>query len=264
MSEAGGRITVAERDAVAEIVIDHPARRNAMSLAMWQALGRAIGDVSAAAHVRVILLRGAGDLAFVSGADVSEFDRLRDDPATTALYDQAAAAAQAAIETTPLPVVAAIRGYCLGAGVGLAAAADIRIASASSRFGIPAARLGLGYGAGGVRRLMRLIGPARTRELLFSARRIDAAEALRIGLVEMILPDAEFADGLAAYAATLAANAPLTIRAAKIAVRELQRPPGEQDLNAVDAAVRACFASADYAEGRRAFAAKRAPRFEGR
>ncbi|SAL44311.1 short chain enoyl-CoA hydratase [Caballeronia cordobensis] len=258
-----GTVRIERDGAIAHVVLSNPARYNAMSLAMWRGLADALDTLGADAAVRVIALRGDGERAFVSGADISEFGEQRNDPRGVALYDEAVARAQRTLADTPKPTLACIRGVCMGGGIGLALACDLRIAAADTRFRMPAARLGLGYALAGMERVVGQIGAAAATELFYLARTFDGAEALRMGLVHRAYAPDRFDDECARYLADIAGNAPLTLHAAKLAIREAQRPPDERDEAAVDRAVRACFDSNDYREGRAAFAEKRPPRFTG-
>ena len=242
---------------------NNPARLNAMSHDMQLAVPRILGAFAADPDVHVVVVRGAGDRAFVSGADISEFSDKRTTVAARADYDDALAAAWGSWRLVDTPIVAMIRGYCIGGGLLTAMKTDIRIASDDSQFGVPAAKLGLGYAYGGVEELMALVGPAWTSEILFSARRLRADEALRIGLINRVVPVDELEASVRELAATIAANAPLTVKACKAAIREAQREPAARDLDAVERMVEACFRSEDYLEGQTAFAEKRAPRFRG-
>jgi enoyl-CoA hydratase/carnithine racemase len=242
---------------------NNPDRLNAMSYDMQLAVPRILDAFAADPDVHVIVVRGAGDRAFVSGADISEFAEKRTTAEARAEYDAATAASWAAWQTVDKPVIAMIRGYCIGGGLLSAMKADIRIAAEGSEFGVPAARLGLGYGYGGVEELIALVGPAWTAEVLFSARRLNATEAHHIGLVNHVVPGDLLESTVRDLAATIAANAPLTVRACKVAIREARRAPGERDLERVDRLVEACFRSDDYLEGQAAFAEKRRPRFRG-
>lgn len=244
---------------VATVVLCNERRHNAMSLAMWTGLADTLGQLQARPDVRVLVLRGAGERAFVSGADISEFESRRSDPSTVAAYDLAVDRAQSALQRFPRPVIAAISGICYGGGLGLALACDLRYGAPSARFRMPAARLGLGYALKGIQRMAEVLGPARAAELFYTARVVEAGDAARIGLVNAVHEDV-FAQA-AQTAAEIAANAPLTIGAAKLAFLALR---SDAEAAAVGAAVEACFESADYVEGRRAFAEKRTPRFTGR
>lgn len=257
------RIRVTTDGPVGRILVDNPARRNAVSLAMWRAVPTAVAALEADPAVRVILLAGAGDLAFVSGADISEFAEVRRDAASARAYEEANAAAFAALRDTAKPTIAAIRGFCLGGGMGLAVACDLRLAADDAVFGIPAARLGVGYPPDCMADVVDAVGPQRAKELFFTARRIDASEALAIGLVTRVVPAADLAAEAERLAATIADNAPLTVRAAKAAIALAGRGGDEAARRAVQALTDACFDSADFAEGRSAFLEKRPPLFRG-
>ncbi len=242
---------------------NNPARLNAMSYDMQIAVPRILGAFAADPDVHVIVVRGAGERAFVSGADISEFSDKRTTVAARADYDEALAAAWGSWRTVDKPIIAMIRGYCIGGGLLTAMKADIRIAAEGSEFGVPAAKLGLGYAYGGVEELMGIVGPSWTSEILFSARRLSADEALRIGLVNRVVVIDDLEPSVRELAATIAANAPLTVQACKAAIREARKDPEARDLDAVERMVEACFRSDDYLEGQAAFAEKRAPRFRG-
>lgn len=249
---------------VGSLVLDHPERRNALTVDMWEAIPRVAADLAADDGIRVVVVRGAGDVAFASGADISEFEATRSSAELNRSYDALVARANDAVAAIPQPVIAAVHGFCLGGGLGLALACDLRIAADDASFAIPAARLGVGYHAPGVRTLLDLVGPSATKRLLFTGTRLPAAEAARIGLVDEVHPKAELDEAVAALVETISANAPLTLAAIKVAVRELGRDPEARDLDAVSAAITACFDSADFAEGVAAFGDKRPPRFTGR
>ncbi|GAA5233057.1 enoyl-CoA hydratase [Verticiella sediminum] len=251
-------------DGIATLTIDNPRRLNAMTLGMWDQLHRLVRDYGEREDVRVLVLRGAGERAFVSGADISEFGEQRDSPEQVARYGAAVHAAQASLSQCAKPVVAAIRGICIGGGIGLALACDLRYASASTRFRMPAARLGLGYDLRSTRRMVEMLGAPRAVELFFTARMFDGTEAERCGVVHRSFADEIFEDELAGIVAGIAGNAPLTLRAAKLAVRHILAEPDAPDAASVEAAVQACFDSEDYREGQQAFQDKRPPRFRGR
>ena len=248
--------------AVGWMTFNNPDRRNAVGADMWAAIPAILGRFDADPAVRLIALTGAGGRAFVSGADISQFEHQRSTAETIASYDAVFTAANDAIKQAAKPTVAVIRGWCIGGGLGIAAGCDLRFATDGSRFGIPAGRLGLGYAMPGVKTLVDLIGPAYTKEIFYTARHFTAAEALAMGLVNRALPEDEFDAFIAAQFDLIAANAPLTLGALKRAVAELARG-AEADVAAVEALVRGCFASEDYKEGRRAFAEKRPPVFTG-
>lgn len=250
-------------DGIGWMTYNNPARLNAMSYDMQIAVPRILGAFEADPDVHVIVVRGAGDRAFVSGADISEFSDKRTTVAARAEYDDALAAAWASWRTVDKPIIAMIRGYCIGGGLLTAMKADIRIAAEGSEFGVPAAKLGLGYAYGGVEELMGLVGPAWTSEILFSARRLSADEAWRIGLLNRVVAVDDLERSVRELARSIAANAPLTVQACKAAIREARKEPAERDLAAVERMVEACFRSEDYLEGQAAFAEKRLPRFRG-
>ena len=245
------------------VIASNPARMNAFTAGMWKAVPQVLAAAEADPAIRVIVLRGAGRRAFSAGADISEFDSARAGDATAA-YDALNDAAFRALSQCAKPTLAMIHGFCLGGGLAIALCTDIRLADEDAEFAIPAAKLGLGYNARWVRPLLAAVPPAKAKEMLFTGRRFKVAEAQAIGLVNAVVPAAELEARTLALAAEIAANAPLTVRAAKRTIDELVRNPQTPDLAALDAAVAACFQSEDYAEGRLAFKEKRKPRFQGR
>lgn len=257
-----GRIVAGIEGGIGWLALNNPARRNALSLAMWEAIPLALERFAAEARVRVIVLRGEGEKAFAAGADISEFEQRRASADGIARYDAALAEASARLESMEKPTIAMIRGYCVGGGVGLAACCDLRLAAEDARFAIPAARLGLGYGVEGVRRLLGLVGPAMVREIFYTARQFSAAEMLAMGFLSRVVAVADLEAETRALTATIAENAPLTLKALKRTVAELGKT--EPDLAVCEALVAECSASADYVEGRRAFMEKRKPVFRGR
>ncbi len=259
-----GALLVEVADAVATVTFSNPGKHNALTAGMRAELPGLLEALQADRDVRVVVLTGAGDKAFISGADISEFADRRTSPAARADYDRAQGALNRSWSTLDKPVIAMIRGFCLGAGLLIALQADIRIAADDSQFAIPAARLGLGFGLAGVTALTNLAGPASTAEILLSARRFPAADALRMGLVNRVVAAAELRDETMALARVIAQNAPLTLAACKAAIRELGRSPDQRDTARVEAMIEACFRSDDYREGQRAFAEKRPPAFTGR
>src|SRR5207237_7231133 len=212
--------------------------------------------------VRAIVLSGAGDKAFVSGADISQFEKQRSSEDAVQRYEQLAEGAAAKLQDCDKPVIAMIRGYCLGGGLNIAVLCDLRIASDDARFGIPAAKMGLGYRASSMKNLVDIVGAAYAREIMLTARQFSAEEALRMGLVQKVVPVAELEKTVREYCDMIAANAPLTMRAAKRIIREVS--VADYDTEACQAWVKECFDSEDYREGRRAFMEKRKPVFKGK
>jgi len=256
---------IARKDgAIGWMVFNNPARRNAVSLEMWEAIPQILAEYDEDPAIRVIVVTGAGEKAFVSGADISQFEKERATPEQVRHYESVSGRAGTMLAGTAKPTIAMIRGYCIGGGLTTAMSCDLRIAAADSRFGIPAARLGLGYGARGVEKLVHLVGPAFAKEIFYTARQFDAEEALQMGLVNRVVPVDALEEFVRGYAEKIAENAPLTIRAVKTTIGEAVKDPGRRDEAAVKAAVEACFASEDYKEGRRAFMEKRKPAFQGR
>jgi len=249
---------------LAWVTVNRPAAHNALNAAVWAALAAAAEQVAADGAVRVIILRGAGERAFISGADISEFRALRADAAATAEYDRLSGRAWHAIGAAPQPVIAMVNGLCFGGGVAVALACDLRFAADHARFAVPATRLGLSYPMESIERLVHVVGPTHAADILLSARALDAGEALRAGLVNRVVPAAELEAVTREYALAMAQGAPLTLAAHKRAIRESLRPAGERDAAALREAMRRCFDSSDYQEGIAAFLEKRAPRFQGR
>lgn len=246
------------------MTFNNPARHNALSLEMWAAIGDILERFELDDAVRLVVMQGAGGKAFVSGADISEFDAKRSNAEQTAEYARTSARGGRALATFSKPLIARIEGYCIGGGLATALNADVRFATPDSTFGIPAARLGLGYDYEGLAKLCRVVGPANARDIMFSARFLKADEAFHMGLVSSIVEREDMEDRVIAYAERIAANAPLTVKAAKAAVDAWERGGQSNDLDDVRQLVHACFDSEDYKEGRRAFKEKRRPQFVGR
>lgn len=248
---------------IGRVIISNPAKYNAMSTDMWAALPAALAQHDADPQVRLVMIEGDGDKAFVSGADISQFETERTGEGTKDRYGESVEAAYIAPTRCSKPVIAKIRGICFGGGLGLAAACDLRFARDDSRFRMPAGRLGLGYNSIGVRRFLEVFGVQNTMDIFFSARIFGAEEAVRMGFVSRSAPAASFDEMVDEWCASVAENAPLTLRALKKTVNQLIRDPADRDMAAAEAAIQACFDSADYREGARAFMEKRKPEFRG-
>lgn len=246
---------------VGTLVLDNPERRNATSLSMYEAIPAAVRTLRDAG-VRVVVLRGEGDTAFGAGSDIGEFREKRMG-AAAATYGAIEAEACEAITSLPVPVIAAIHGPCIGGGLGLALCADVRHAADDAVFGVPPARLGLGYSLDAAARLRNAVGASHARELLLTARRIDATEAARLGLVHAVWPKADLEERVAALVADIVTLAPGTLAAAKATLAALDEPADARRRDDAVRLIAACFSSADYAEGIAAFHEKRKARFTG-
>ena len=245
------------------VIFNNPERHNAVSLDMWEAASGFLDNFRNDKSIRVVVLTGAGGKAFVSGADISKFEEERSDEKAIARYNKAVDQAYTAVYEFPKPTIAMIRGYCLGGGVGLAVCCDLRICSDNSRFAVPAAKLGLGYGYTGIKRLSDIVRPAFTKEIFFTARQFDATEAQAMGLVNRVVPKDELETYVRDYAAMIVGNAPLTVDSVKYIVGEAAKDESERNIARCTELVNQCFASNDYAEGRKAFMEKRKPAFTG-
>ena len=247
------------------IIFNQPEKRNAVSQEMWQAMPEYVADLAADPAIRVVILRGAGETAFVAGADISQFKDRRRNAADEEEYRRISGAGSESLARLGKPLVAMIHGFCIGGGVSIAITCDLRIAADDARFGIPAARLGLGYHYKGMEKLMSLIGPSYTKELFFTARTdFSAQDALRMGLVNQVVPKADLERFTRDYALTMSRNAPLTQRSAKASVEQLLKPEAQRDYALLDKLIKDCFDSQDYQEGVKAFSEKRRPQFQGR
>jgi enoyl-CoA hydratase len=262
-SFADGGILLRQDGHVAEITLHSPERLNAVNLSMWAALAEVAARI-AKSDARVVILTGEGTRAFSVGADISEFPQVRATPQDVANYNAAVARALDGLAALPMPVIAAIRGYCIGGGLEIALRCDLRLATDDARFAFTPAKLGLAIGAEEVAALARIAGPAATAELLYTAQPVSAARGENWGLVNRILPAETFSDATLALAETIAANAPLTLRAVKAGLAAFAHPGDAATATRADQMVDACFASADYTEGQAAFAQKRRPEFRGK
>lgn len=262
--ETSSKLRVGNANGVARVLIDNAERRNAFDFSMWRALPAILSRLDRDEEVRVVVLSGAPSLHFCSGADISEFSTLRSTAEGGRAYEQANVDAFDALSQLGKPVIAAISGFCMGGGMGLAAACDLRIAAEGSVFGIPAGRLGVGYPPAAMTYVVAAVGAQTAMDLFFTARRIDAEEAKASGFVSRVLPKENFDAQIDAVAAGVAANAPLTLRAAKAAIRAAAQLPKALSFEDCEALASACFDSADYVEGRTAFLEKREPKFTGR
>jgi enoyl-CoA hydratase/carnithine racemase len=243
---------------------NNPARHNAVSVDMWKAVPEIMTEFENDDQIRVVVLSGAGGKAFISGADISEFAEKRSSRENILEYNRIAGQANAAIIDFPKPTIAMIQGYCIGGGLSVALCCDLRLAAENASFAVPAAKLGLDYAYDGIKRLVDVVGPSFAKEIFYTARQFDSTEALQMGLVNRVVPTPNIETYVRDYAGAIGSNAPLTINSVKLCVNEATRDPDKRNLVAAQIAVDACFASADYVEGRTAFIEKRKPAFRGR
>lgn len=262
MNEA--RVDYAAQGGIARLRLHQPQKLNAMSYDMWSSLPDLVARAAQDDSVRAIVVEGSSPRAFCSGADISQFGEKRNDLDGANAYERAVTAGLAALSSGAKPTLARIEGICFGGGLALALSCDLRLASESARFCLPAAKLGLGYAYPNVDFMTRRIGLGAAADILYSARAFDAREAQRLGIVTNLFSAETFAQESEAYLARIAGNAPLTLKAMALSFRQLQKAESARDATAAQEAVAACFTSEDYAEGRRAFAEKRAPVFKGR
>ncbi|MBV9891860.1 MAG: enoyl-CoA hydratase/isomerase family protein [Rhizobacter sp.] len=260
---ASEKLIARKADGVGWMIFNNPDKLNAISLEMWEAALETMADFSADASVRVMVLTGAGGKAFASGADISKFKDERQAAEAVAHYQATTQQAYTKLQSMAIPTIAMIRGYCIGGGTAAAVCCDIRICTENAKFGVPAAKLGLGYGLNRAQPLVDLIGPAHAKEMFFTGRQFDAREAERMGLVNRVVADDALETTVEEMAKMIAANAPLTVRCAKLVVGEAVKNAADRDVDACEHAVARCFASNDYREGQAAFMEKRKPRFTG-
>jgi len=263
-SFAGGKMLASREGGVGFVTFNQPEKRNAMSIEMWQGLAEILGEFGADDTIGVVVMSGAGDKAFVSGADISQFEKNRKDADAQKEYERLTGVGRDALNAFGKPIIARIRGFCMGGGLAIAMATDLRIASEDSQFGIPAARLSIAYAPDSVRKLIDLVGPAHARMILYTARRIDAKEAERIGLINHCVPIEGLDKAVMEIAHAIAENAPLSVQASKLTITEMLKDESQRDMAAIKAIGERCFNSADYKEGLTAFMEKRRPNFVGR
>jgi enoyl-CoA hydratase/carnithine racemase len=260
---ASDKLIVKKADGVGWMAFNNPEKLNAISLEMWEAALEAMADFTADSSVRVMVVTGAGGKAFASGADISKFKDERQEAEAVAHYQATTQHAYSTLQAMTIPTIAMIRGWCIGGGTAAAVCCDIRVCTENAKFGVPAAKLGLGYGLNRAQPLVDLIGPAYAKEMFFTGRQFDAREAERMGLVNRVVADDALESTVEEMARAIAGNAPLTVRCAKLIVAEAMKEADERDVAACERAVAACFASNDYREGQTAFMEKRKPRFTG-
>jgi enoyl-CoA hydratase/carnithine racemase len=256
-------LRVEKRGAVGWIVFDQPAKRNAINGAMWRGIAPAMAQLESDPQVRCVAFRGAGTEAFASGADISEFEHIRAQKASVAEYDDLLDRVLHAIQDSRKPSLAMIYGFCMGGGLEVALACDLRYCGRSAQFGIPAAKLGLAYNVEGHKRLIETVGHARAREIMFLGRRYSAEEGFAMGLVNQVFHDGELESEVARIIAQLCENAPLSIANSKTIIEEYVKSSGAPDHERMARSVERCAKSDDYQEGRRAFMEKRKPAFKG-
>ena len=259
-----GELITRREGAIGRIIFSNTAKFNAVTFDMWQAVPKAFDAFEGDPEVRVIVLAGDGDSAFISGADISQFEKQRGTADAQAVYNAAIDLAHSAPARCAKPVIAKIRGICMGGGMGIAAACDLRFAAEDAVFCMPLARMGMAYTYVGFERMVNLMGPANTADIFLSARKFDAAEALRLGYVNRVIPVASFDAEVASYLKLICENAPLSLAATKRTIREICSDSDKRNLAAAQAMIDMCFASADYKEGRVAFVEKRVPKFKGK
>lgn len=261
---ADGKILAARRDGIGFMLFNQPEKLNAISLDMWEGIGTVLDQFGADDSVRVVMLAGAGNKAFMSGGDISSFEKVRSNAEANVEFTRLSAGGRGKLDKFSKPKIACIRGWCLGGGLAVAMAADIRMAGEDSRLGIPAARLGIAYSKKDIQVLINLVGPAHARMILYTGKSIDAKEAERIGLVNKVVANDQLVEACLDVARSIVDAAPLSVAASKLTIDELLKDPADRNLAEIERQTPLCMNSADYAEGRRAFMEKRKPVFTGK
>lgn len=262
-SYADGKLLAGRIGNVGILLINRPEKRNAMNLEMWMGVTDALDMFEADREIRVVVYAGAGGKSFTSGNDIGEFATRRQDAEANKEFMRVLSTGKEKLEVFPKPSVACIQGFCLGGGLATAVLADLRIAGSGAEFGVPAARLGIAYGASAMQHLIGLVGPSRARLMVYTARRFNASEALAMGLVDLVVPDSDIVRETISLAETIADNAPLSVLSAKVTIREMMKVPNMRDIASIEALTDKCINSADYLEGRTAFLERRKPEFRG-
>ena len=262
MEEITDQLVVSKLNGVGQIMLDNQSKRNAMTLDMWRGISLILDDFETDNNVRVVVVSGRGGKAFCAGADISQFEENRSSEEAVVIYNDTVKLASDRLANCKKPTIAKIEGFCVGGGVGLALCCDIRIANDVSTYAVPAAKLGLGYRADGLKRLVDVVGPSFAKEIFYTARQFNPTEALEMGLINRVVPSSVIDAYVEEYTKTISGNAPLTIYAAKIVIDELTKPNGGDEALATSV-VDDCFNSEDYEEGRKAFMEKRKPQFKG-
>ncbi len=264
IASSTSKMLARKEGAIGWMTFNNPARHNAVSLDMWKAVPPILDALEADPEIKSIVLTGAGEKSFVAGADISQFEQARSSPDKVQEYEDISTTAFERIASCKLPTIAMIEGYCIGGGLGIALACDLRIAAPGSTFGIPAAKLGLAYPLSSTKRLVDIVGPSAAKEIFFTARRFTHDEAFSMGLINRVLPKAELESYVRATCAQIDGNAPLTVRNEKNIVDEIVRASSDFDEKLCMRLISDCFASDDYAEGRTAFMEKATPAVKGR
>lgn len=263
MSSDREKLISKKADGIGYLILNQPGKRNAIGYDMWRGIGDAMEKFAADVSVRVVVLSGAGGKAFSAGADISEFKEHRSTLEGRKAYDHAMRRAFDRLVNNPKLTIAMIDGVCVGGGAEVALDCDVLIASDRSRFGITPAKLGLGYSLPDVDRLVRHLGARRAKEVLVTGKLYSAVEALAMGWVNDVVPAEKLASAVDDFAGIVAANAPLSVKAAKLIVNEADKARADRDLGLCAALVEVCYESDDYIEGQRAFSEKRTPNYTG-